>query len=92
MRFNFIKKHQCLVISKSSKQIRQQLYLGENFDIFNLENVPKLKLKICEKNPGWMGEWVGGWLDGIESRFKDCLQQSKIISENLQTFYRIFMD
>jgi hypothetical protein len=22
-------------------------------------------------------EWVGGWVDGSKSRFKDCLQQSK---------------
>ena len=28
---------------------------------------------------GWMGGWVGGWMDGHKSRFKDCLQQSKII-------------
>jgi hypothetical protein len=24
-----------------------------------------------------MGGWVGGWVDGSKSRFKDCLQQSK---------------
>ncbi len=29
--------------------------------------------------PGWMDEWVGGWVDGSKSRFKDCLQQSKIL-------------
>jgi hypothetical protein len=29
---------------------------------------------------GWMDGWVGGWMDGWESRVKDCLQQSKIIS------------
>ena len=28
--------------------------------------------------PGWMGGWMGGWMDGSKSRFKDCLQQSKI--------------
>ena len=28
---------------------------------------------------GWkLGGWMGGWMDGWESRFKDCLQQSKI--------------
>jgi hypothetical protein len=27
---------------------------------------------------GWVGGWVGGWMDGSKSRFKDCLQQSKI--------------
>jgi hypothetical protein len=26
--------------------------------------------------PGWVGEWMGRWMDGIKSRFKDCLQQS----------------
>jgi hypothetical protein len=25
-----------------------------------------------------MGGWVDGWMDGRESRVKDCLQQSKI--------------
>jgi hypothetical protein len=28
--------------------------------------------------PGWMDGWVDGWIDGSKSRFKDCLQQSKI--------------
>jgi hypothetical protein len=28
--------------------------------------------------PGWMGGWVDGWMDECKSRFKDCLQQSKI--------------
>jgi hypothetical protein len=28
--------------------------------------------------PGWVGGWVDGWVDGSKSRFKDCLQQSKI--------------
>jgi hypothetical protein len=27
---------------------------------------------------GWMDGWVDGWMDGSKSRFKDCLQQSKI--------------
>jgi hypothetical protein len=27
---------------------------------------------------GWMGGWMGGWMDGSKSRFKYCLQQSKI--------------
>jgi hypothetical protein len=26
--------------------------------------------------PGWEDEWMDGWMD--KSRFKDCLQQSKI--------------
>ena len=25
-----------------------------------------------------MDGWVDGWMDGRKSRFKDCLQQSKI--------------
>ena len=25
-----------------------------------------------------MDGWMGGWVDGRESRVKDCLQQSKI--------------
>jgi hypothetical protein len=25
-----------------------------------------------------MGGWMGGWMGGCKSRFKDCLQQSKI--------------
>jgi hypothetical protein len=24
-----------------------------------------------------MDGWMGGWMDGCKSRFKDCLQQSK---------------
>jgi hypothetical protein len=27
---------------------------------------------------GWVDGWVGGWVGGCKSRFKDCLQQSKI--------------
>jgi hypothetical protein len=27
---------------------------------------------------GWVDGWVGGWMGGCKSRFKDCLQQSKI--------------
>ena len=27
---------------------------------------------------GWVGGWMGGWVGGSKSRFKDCLQQSKI--------------
>ena len=26
---------------------------------------------------GWVDGWVGVWMDGRKSRFKDCLQQSK---------------
>jgi hypothetical protein len=26
-----------------------------------------------------MDGWMGGWVGGCKSRFKDCLQQSKII-------------
>ena len=25
----------------------------------------------------YLGRWMGGWMDGGESRVKDCLQQSK---------------
>jgi hypothetical protein len=28
---------------------------------------------------GWMDGWMGGWVGGCKSRFKDCLQQSKIV-------------
>ena len=28
--------------------------------------------------------WVGGWVDGSKSRFKDCLQQSKTYFSVLQ--------
>jgi hypothetical protein len=28
---------------------------------------------------GWVGGWVDGWVGGSKSRFKDCLQLSKII-------------
>jgi hypothetical protein len=31
---------------------------------------------------GWVGGWVGGWMDGSKSGFKDCLEQSKILSPN----------
>ena len=37
---------------------------------------------LCKKlwhwMDGWMGGWMDGWMDGCWSRFKDCLQQSKI--------------
>jgi hypothetical protein len=29
--------------------------------------------------PGWVDGWVGGWVGRCKSRFKDCLQQSKMI-------------
>ena len=39
-------------------------------------------LQAHKYSPGWMDGWVdgwmGGWMDGRKSRFKDCLQQSKI--------------
>jgi hypothetical protein len=28
---------------------------------------------------GWVDGWVGGWVGGCKSRFKDCLQQSKML-------------
>ena len=31
--------------------------------------------KICS----WMGGWMVGCMDGSKSRFKDCLQQSKML-------------
>jgi hypothetical protein len=40
---------------------------------------------------GWVDGWVGGWVGGCKSRFKDCLQQSKIgngdsvIGESMQS-------
>jgi hypothetical protein len=33
---------------------------------------------------GWVDGWVGGWVGGCKSRFKDCLQQSKIIKSGLK--------
>ena len=30
-----------------------------------------------------LGGWVGGWMDGLKSRFKDCLQQSKTFIADL---------
>ena len=42
---------------------------------------------------GWMDGWVDGWMDGRESRFKDCLQQSKIlIIYNIKTLVSGWMD
>jgi hypothetical protein len=32
---------------------------------------------------GLVGGWVDGWMGGSKSRFKDCLQQSKMIFFNL---------
>jgi hypothetical protein len=32
---------------------------------------------------GWMDGWMGGWVGGCKSRFKDCLQQSKIIENKI---------
>jgi hypothetical protein len=32
--------------------------------------------------PCWMDGWMGGWVGGRESRVKDCLQESKILSMN----------
>jgi hypothetical protein len=34
-----------------------------------------------------MGEWMGGWMGGRESRVKDCLQQSKNIEINKIAIY-----
>jgi hypothetical protein len=31
--------------------------------------------------------WVDGWVDGSKSRFKDCLQQSKIKSAQIGNVY-----
>jgi hypothetical protein len=31
-----------------------------------------------------MDGWVDGWMDGWESRVKDCLQQSKIKTNNFK--------
>jgi hypothetical protein len=37
-----------------------------------------------------MDGWVGGWMDGWESRVKDCLQQSKIMTYiNQDTFTKM---
>ena len=39
------------------------------------------KLNICNpkvKIQRWVDVWVNGWVGGGKSRFKDCLQQSKI--------------
>jgi hypothetical protein len=40
---------------------------------------------------GWMDGWVGGWMDGCKSRFKDCLQQSKIQKFVAQLKKSVFM-
>jgi hypothetical protein len=44
-----------------------------------------------------MDGWVGGWVDGRESRVKDCLQQSKIKVKKplnrclLDTYFKSFV-
>ena len=30
------------------------------------------------RKDGWKDGWMDGWMEGSQSRFKDCLQQSKI--------------
>jgi hypothetical protein len=35
----------------------------------------------CSWVDGWVGGWMGGCIGGSKSRFKDCLQQSKILFE-----------
>jgi hypothetical protein len=34
----------------------------------------------------FLGGWVGGWMGGSKSRFKDCLQQSKMVRTYLKYF------
>jgi hypothetical protein len=45
---------------------------------------------------GWVDEWMDGWMDGSKSRFKDCLQQSKIKSSIVRStdgkFYTNLLD
>jgi hypothetical protein len=41
--------------------------------------------------PGWMGGWMDGWMGGCKSRFKDCLQQSKISKVYLSSIYTGFL-
>jgi hypothetical protein len=33
---------------------------------------------------------MGGWMDGSKSRFKDCLQQSKIVTTGSVYFILLF--
>ena len=35
---------------------------------------------------GWMGGWMDGWIGGWYSRFKDCLQQSKMTAPHCRLF------
>ena len=81
MGVNFIKKYWILVISKNCK------FCGEIK--FELENVEHLRWKLRDENFEWkilsefklykkLAGWkLDGWMDGGESGFKDCLQQSK---------------
>jgi hypothetical protein len=43
-----------------------------------------------------MGGWMDGWMGGSKSRFKDCLQQSKmignVISINMITYKKSDQD
>ena len=42
-----------------------------------LNFIEKLVILIMD---GWINGWMDGWVGRGKSRFKDCLQQSKIIS------------
>ena len=53
---------------------------------YEVENIWDQKLELIKKfdlntqKVWWIDEWMGGWVDGwSESRFKDCILQSKMI-------------
>ena len=42
-----------------------------------IENGEKQRCKLRVVKSLLDGYWMGGWVDGWESLFKDCLQQTK---------------
>jgi hypothetical protein len=39
-----------------------------------------------------MGGWMGGWVDGSKSHFKDCLQQSKTSVDLVRWLQQFFQN
>ena len=77
-----------MVISKNGKSqnkvaLAEEIGYGNDIIMSKMgrdvnENKNK-KLKIIEKSS--VEGWMGGWMYGCKSHFKDCLLQSKIISK-----------
>jgi hypothetical protein len=57
------------------KRSRLKTFNENSLDRFISDKKNVLNKTVSAKN---LAGWMGGWMDGRESRVKDCLQQSKI--------------